>query len=435
MLDYLRQPCFERLFTQAWKKIKSLNGLRGKVVLDNLSPQEQDLLGGFLGKNCLGKTELTVTLAEMDRVLKNSPLEMGLYNFLELYFGEKIVTNQETSAARSRQWEEFFGKLRCQAGTPAAKAWLDQLFRGTGCGYRTLLGLYRQDPRHTLEQISLCLKALDYLADRRSQKTRTPVFAAFLTGDPHALDQDTPLGRLLYYGIQHFLNKPETDYTAEGKRALFREAGLEEDDVSSNVIVAGLRVCMGHPRFAVFEGANQTSSPLILPLRFLEIPTRWQPEQMIYMVENPAVFSAILDAFQYREDIHIPPLICGSGQPSVAALTLLDQLAQAGCIINYSGDFDVKGLEIALRLAQRYGQNFRPWCFDEKTYLGAAKGKTMEPDQLNSLRKMEVPWDKKLVDTMLEKKIFVYQEAFVEKLFCFTGSLSIIAKKPMTKIY
>lgn len=417
MLDYFRQPCFEKLFTQAKKKIKSYNGLRGKVMLDHLSPQEQDLMGGFLGRNCLGKTRLTITLAEIDQVIQNSSLEMGLYDFLELYFGEKIITNQETSEARSRQWEQFFTKLHQTAGTPFTKAWLNQLLQGTGSGYRTLLGLYRQDPRNTLEEVSLCLKALDYLANHRGQKTRIPVFAASLTGDPHALDQDTPLGRLLYYGIQHLLNKPEADYTAEGKRALFREVGLEEDDVSSNVIVAGLKVCMDDPRFAVFEGANKTSSPLILPLRFLEIPTRWQPGQMVYMVENPAVFSAILDAFQHQEDIQSPPLICGSGQPSVAALTLLDQLAQAGCIINYSGDFDVKGLEIALRLAQRYGENFRPWCFDHKTYLGVARGKTMEPDQFNNLRKLEVPWDKKLVDTMLEKKIFVYQESFVEKLF------------------
>lgn len=104
MLDYLQQPCFERLFTQAKKKIKSLNGLRGAVILDHLSPEDQDLISGFLGKNCLGKTKVKIPLTVMDEVLKNSPLEMGLCPFLELYFSEKLLTNREISEVRERRW-------------------------------------------------------------------------------------------------------------------------------------------------------------------------------------------------------------------------------------------------------------------------------------------------------------------------------------------
>ncbi|WP_003540483.1 TIGR02679 family protein [Desulfotomaculum nigrificans] len=413
MLDYLRQPCFEKLFSLARKKIQSLNGLRGAVTLDNLSPVDQDLISGFLGKNCLGRTRLKIPLLEIDEVLKNSPLEMGLYPFLELYFNERILTNQEISATREHRWAQFFAQLQEQAQTPVTQDWLAQLWQGTGSGYRTLLALYQDNPQAALDEASICVKALDYLATHPGENLRIPVFAAKLTGDPHALDLENSLGRLLYYGLLHFLDKPETDYTAEGKRTLFREAGLLDDDVSSNVLVAGLRVCQDDPRFTIFDVANATGSPLILPLRFLAMPTRWQPGQKVYMTENPAVFSTVLDVYPATS---LPPIICGSGQPSVAALTLLDQLVQAGCIIYYSGDFDLKGLEIAIRLAQRYKQNFRPWCYDNETYLGVPRGKPAAANQINNLRKLDVPWDKQLVHRMLERKLFVYQESFIDKL-------------------
>lgn len=142
MLNYLRQPCFKRLFALTKNKIQSLNGLRGTVVLDNLTTEEQDLIGGFLGKNCLGLTKVKISLAELDELLKNSPLETGLHAFLEVYWKEKIVTNQEKTQHAKRLWLQFFEQLREKAQTPVSRDWLDRLFQGSGNGYRTLLALY-----------------------------------------------------------------------------------------------------------------------------------------------------------------------------------------------------------------------------------------------------------------------------------------------------
>ncbi len=413
MLNYLRQSCFHKLFSLAKKKIQSLGSLRGVVVMDGLSPTEQDLLGGFLGKNFLGQTKVRIPLTEMDQVLKNSPLEMGLLPFLEIYFNEKLITRREELETWQHRWSVFFATLQKVSKSPMTRAWLTSLSAETGSGYRTLLALYQQNPKTALEEMAVCLKALDFLASHPGYNMRTPVFAATLTGDPHALDMENSLGRLFYYGLIHYLAKPETNYTAEGKRALFREAGLLDDDISSSVTIAGLRVYPEDPRSIIFTGANTSGCPLILPLRFLETPTQWQPGQAVYMVENPAVFSTILDSYA---KVSLPPIICGSGQPSVAALTLLDQLVEAGCVIHYSGDFDLKGLEIAIRLAQRYQQNFRPWCYDREIYLGVSLGKEMTPPQRNNLSRLDIPWDKRLVDSMLERKLFIYQESFLEEL-------------------
>ena len=76
-----------------------------------------------------------------------------------------------------------------------------------------------------------------------------------------------------------------------------------------------------------------------------------------YIVENEMVFTQLCD----RSAQFHSPLICTSGQPSVAALRLLDLLAAEGTELFYSGDFDGKGLSIAAQLCGRYPNLLKPW--------------------------------------------------------------------------
>lgn len=60
------------------------------------------------------------------------------------------------------------------------------------------------------------------------------------------------------------------------------------------------------------------------------------------------------------------PIVCISGQPSVAVLRLLDMAVAAGATIRYSGDFDVKGLQMAISLRKRYGDAWAAWRIYER---------------------------------------------------------------------
>lgn len=412
MISFLRKPIFERMFLLAKKKVESLNGLRGTISLEHLSREDQELLGEFFGSNLVGKVNLKISLSDLNETLKNSSMEIELIPFLENYFRQAIKTRQEVLEIKKNLWDRFFSELTGLSQTEVTHKWLKELKDGQGRGYRTLLGMY-QDNWDTVHQtMGICITALDVLATKRETRIRTPVFAAQLTGDPHALDKDTNLGRLFFFGLQHLLKKEETDYSAESKRLLFKEAGLEDDDISSNVACFGLKVSDNDPRVNLFRSANNTKSPLTLPLRFFDKATLWA-RQNVYIVENPAVFSTILDNLGENT---IPALICSSGQPSVAALKLMDQLAAVGCTLYYSGDFDLKGLEIGVRLFNRYEDSFRQWCFDCDTYLSVNKGIAMEKDHLKGLRNIYVPWDSKLIDSMMLKKVALYQESFIKYL-------------------
>ena len=175
------------------------------------------------------------------------------------------------------------------------------------------MALYRDDEQEAAELLKTCVTALDQLVQTSWQRQRLPIFAAALTGDPHALDGERPLGRLLFFGLHHLYGLSETEYGAERRKELFSRVGLEEDDLSSNVIVAGLKVLPEDPREPVFATLAATSSPLLLPLRFLEQPTAWQPAE-VYTLENPAVLSASLDAV--ASGAKIPAMICSSGNPA-----------------------------------------------------------------------------------------------------------------------
>jgi uncharacterized protein (TIGR02679 family) len=526
MREYFSHGCFQKLFAAINKKYRSLGRVGGTIRMHGLSPEERDLLTGFLGRDCREQSRITIKLQDVDKILQQSRFALPLPEFLSFYFDAEILSKKEAALLETREWETFFAGLEEQACTAVTRDWLAKLAAGEGAGYRTFLALYRQNKPETAELLKICLAALDRLAKHPGRRQRLPVFAAVLTGDPHALDGDRPLGRLLFFGLHHLYGLFETEYGAERRKELFSRAGLEEDDLSSNVIVAGLQVRADDPREPVFVASNATASPLLLPLRFLEQPTAWLPAKL-YIFENPAVFSAILDAIsvcqdpckEYRStgipdiidpnvagacnpilpdphttraeipnmtdpdidkavvpdlidsaaagvglpiltnpaaaknripkltdldaakastsnlidpatagigvsalhdpapsEIRPPALICTSGQPSVAALKLLDQLVEAGSTIYYSGDFDPSGLEIGQRLAERYGPSFNPWYFDTAIYLQASKGVKLTPEQLKKLTTQHVSWDNKLIETMLQVGQAVYQEILVEQM-------------------
>ncbi len=413
MLAYFNHSSFQRLFAAAARKYRALGRVGGTVRLCGLTPEEQEALTGFLGRDCRDRAEITVSLQEMDGILQQSRFSLAFPEFLSRYFGDEMRSHKEMARQEEQQWAVFFAGLAKQACTPAACTWLSKLAGGRGAGYRVVLALYRQDKPGAAELLEACVRALDRLILLPGRRQRLPVFAANLTGDPHALDGDKPLGRLLFFSLHHLYGLSETEYGAERRKALFSRAGLEEDDLSSNVIVAGLKVQPQDPRAAVFTASAAAASPLLLPLRFLAQPTAWLPRK-IYVLENPAVCSALLDAAP--AGVEIPALLCTSGQPSVAALVLLDQLIAAGAAICYSGDFDPAGLEIGQRLAERYAAAFQPWFFDADTYLQAKKGVKLTGEQRKKLAGLQIAWDNRLVETMLQVGKAVYQEVFVEQM-------------------
>jgi uncharacterized protein (TIGR02679 family) len=85
---------------------------------------------------------------------------------------------------------------------------------------------------------------------------------------------------------------------------------------------------------------------------------------MVYVVENPSIVAAAA-----ARDWSGPPIVCSSGRPTVAVVTLLRQLGGCGATILQHADFDATGLAISAWLAHRAGTV--PWRMTAADYREA----------------------------------------------------------------
>ncbi|MDQ3578344.1 MAG: DUF2399 domain-containing protein, partial [Actinomycetota bacterium] len=82
----------------------------------------------------------------------------------------------------------------------------------------------------------------------------------------------------------------------------------------------------------------------------------------VWVCENPIVVATAADELGAA----CPPVVCLSGQPSLAAIELLTLLASDGAHFVYHGDFDWGGIRIANGLTTRV--DWTPWRFGTESY-------------------------------------------------------------------
>jgi uncharacterized protein (TIGR02679 family) len=187
---------------------------------------------------------------------------------------------------------------------------------------------------------------------------------------------------------------------AEAARSLWEMVGVVPDPHSSTVLALTVR---GDERTALgrwLMACAAVGEPAVLSLAQLR---RWPvppapADECVYVVENPSIIAEASPAWDG------PPLVCSSGRPTIATVTLLRQLAAAGAIIYQHADFDPTGLAITAWLADRTG--CIPWKMTAADYLAslsqAAPQFPGEPP--------ETPWDPALQPIMSEHRRALYEE-------------------------
>ena len=135
-----------------------------------------------------------------------------------------------------------------------------------------------------------------------------------------------------------------------------------------------------HPAYRAFRLRNETGTLTLTNLAGLTAGD--SPSGKVYLVENQMVFTQLCD---HAADFH-SPLICTSGQPTVAVIRLLDMLASAGTDLFYSGDFDGKGLSIALQLLTRYSECLHLWHMTAADYVRCRSDVRLSEESRSLLR-------------------------------------------------
>ena len=297
-------------------------------------------------------------------------------------------------AARDRLWAwlaEEAATLGCFPGGPPGchTAWVARLrSQGARGGVKA--------HRRRLERALQVLRALP------ADGVPLAVFANDLLGDPHALDRGRRLAAIVLDAVAFATGAPvATD--AESARHLWEAVGVAPDPLSSTVLALGLGVEAPPPLGPWLAGARDAGEPVVLTLAHIR---RWplvplSPGETAYVVENPSLIAEAA-----RRGWSGPPLLCSSGRPTVAVVTLVRQLADRGATLRQHADFDPAGLAITGWLAERAGTT--PWRMTADDYLAAATRRSGEPVTLGPLP--PTPWDPLLCAAMRENGTPVYEE-------------------------
>lgn len=402
-LDAFQNKAFLKLFEYFKKKYYSLGRMRGTVSLKDFSADEIAEIAGFLGVSAIQlERKGKVTLQQFEEQLMTSAFShMTLKELIEAILNEQLETKIQKMLEQENVNKNFVQQL--ESILTNYPAWLQQILKR------------ESDSRFIWQQQATILRDLEIVAKALEQHLiynqfmRLPLFSQEATGNPHAFDTNTVLGKLLVHAA-FSLNKRHIAYpkNTEERVDLLATLKIVQDDLWNFVTVQGLVGYTHESIHKVWEAANQTKSVLNMPMRELLNITRVQPlsNKSVYIVENSSVASTLMDINPEA------PIICTHGQVRMAGWRLLD-LLDSDVAIYYAGDLDPEGLHIAQNILKRYGSRVNLWRMDVQCYQNAMS-ETLSDDRLAKLKSITILPN--VVEQMQQNKKAAYQEAWIDLL-------------------
>ncbi|GCE17144.1 TIGR02679 family protein [Dictyobacter kobayashii] len=427
MVTFFQRPAFQRLLQMLRQKYVERGAIEGQVVLTASLPEERREIASFLGKPLYATDTMRIKLRDVEAALRQSRFQCSLVDVLQAMFPEQpLITRPQQRLKRSHRQEQFRQQLQAllasQAEWQQGYRWLLQGNHGLAWLFSQHKNAPAEEQQRQLASIQTVLLALNRLPEATSPQ-RLAIFAQRLTGDPHCLDVGRPAGRLFLMALND-LTDPPLDAAFQGRAMelqLYHNAHLLVDTISSSVAVFNLAhaVDLDDKSDPLLEAAG--ARILLLPLAQL---LRWRritpTAPTIYLIENPQVFEEVVANLADSPESRAPTVICTSGWPGMAVMKLLTLLAQDASDRHfyYSGDFDLKGLQIASYLQDAYPQHCRFWHFDPQDYamaLGTGEGIVASSDELQQLQLLSERFGS-LIEQMRMIGRWAYQEGIVSLL-------------------
>lgn len=392
------------------RRLEHGSTLEGTVTLAGATPSQRRAVEQLLGRRAAAGASLSVSLAEVDRVLRASgACPGGLATAVEVLDGpvrDLVRERAETAAA----WAAAFEPLdETVAARPELAEWRERL---TASGLVRRLTSKPEEAAGMLKQLAAVVQALPACG--------VPLgwFAAETCGNAHALDDGRPLATLAISSARAIAGLPfRADGGAESRRDTWAAVGVHLDELSSTALCLGLpgdtatttgrmlAAMRGEPVSLTLRQLRRHTTPI----RVDQAPGVWgvfppQETGSVRVCENPVVLTAAADALGPS----CPPMVCCNGRPSAAVWRLLELLAEGSAEFAYHGDFDWGGVAIATAVHARIG--WRPWRYDAAAYL------KVDSDTSLTGRHSPTPWDPALATAMTERGIRVEEEQVLPDL-------------------
>ena len=416
-LEYFHQsPVWKKVLKGFRKKYSSYGRFGGKVVLKNLKSQDIEELEGFFGKSFHGQKSVTVSAEKFRQALEASRYKTITPEcLLENFFEEPLRGKQEQKLLREREKEKIWQKfLNDYKGTAIERA------------AELLRNIVKDSDSQELAEwdrtMRLGSEMYNHLPYRQDNKLYLAVFAAMLTGNPHAFDNGTVAGNFLYQMIQMDMEirKIKIEFSeifpAYKRQKSYLMAGIMLDDISNYAMLYQVEAVKKDGNLHKgMEGFVSEQHIVQVPLAVI---TEWEslycPQDEIYIVENPSVF-AVLCGKEKAGNVR-RAYMCMNGQPRLAGLMVLDLFAKSGIRVYYAGDLDPEGILIAQKLSQYYKGEFHYWHMETADYEKCRSEEVISPKRMKILERITDGRLKPVVDRIEEYGTAGYQEMLVEEM-------------------
>lgn len=398
-LDRLSEPGWQRLLNLARRRLERIGGdLTGSVTLGAPTEPERRLIIGITGRHRAPDVRsVTVPMAALNAAVRDvSGMELS-DALAELYgpLRNRPAERSDEQLARQRAIADAPSTGGRHAGQEWFERWLAEI---EDDGTVTRL-VRRADAEHLHWAASV-------LAHLPADGLALPVLAERATGNTKALSA-TPAATLVLRALAGWMGTaPPT--SAATRRALWDSSGVIVDDLSSQVLVLGLRPPQTHVVAGWLREAAETGLPFRLTLHQLRAFPISLLEPDVYVCENPAVLRVVSSEL----GAHSAPLICTEGQPSTACHQIL---AAATGRIHWRGDFDWTGLRTTAAAITRYGA--QPWRMSAQDYLSALNAPLAETEALKGAPAPS-PWDPDLAIRLTSRGRAVMEERLIPLLVC-----------------
>lgn len=364
-------------FMQLWKKQYEKYGTcKGSIDLI-LNDSNRECMSGLMGKDYYGVDCAHITFQQLQKAISNTKYENCDFNeVLKMYFNHDILTNKNRQEQEQMRIQNIFKHLLEQEGK--SQQWIHHIYTDHDSVYVRIVQASKENEQKCINTVDVVMKTLNQLPMWQDKKENISIFASLHTKNPHAFDKNTFPYYLLMHGIVYFLKVDFPKTNLEQNEILYR-AGLYQDGISNYCSIARLQALnenyqphLGWTGFYDSYEALNVNMDNLLHIRSIVYCDR------VYVVENPAVFQALLKMIK-KEKIEKIGLVCTNGQLNYSAYLLLDILVSSNVETYYSGDMDPEGLLIADKIKQRY-PSIKLWCYDVRHYE-ISKSKEQAADQ------------------------------------------------------
>jgi uncharacterized protein (TIGR02679 family) len=347
------------------------------IKLARLASHEREALAALVGRPPRLSASITLDLAQVDATLQAAGVASSLRAALEQLdgpLGPGPSERAETLAAWPRLVSEISHPLlRHGLDQPATLGQLKRLARQD-------LGLARQ----------LCGQAATVLQALPGQGQPRARLAAQILGDAHALDDGQPVATL----VLCVLRQGAGVIADSSNRSLWAGAGISVNELARPVLTLNLGP-VGEPTYWSLRHLLRQAHPWPVAGR------------TVFVCENPNLVAIAADELGAA----CAPLVCTDGMPGAAQRTLLTQLARAGALLRYHGDFDWPGIGIANHVLAIHGA--APWRMSAQDYWQATRWVPPAPLQGTAV---EASWDVELAAAMQAARQAVAEESLVDSL-------------------